>query len=335
MQNIFKRKNILLTGGSGSLGHALIEKLLPLNPGKIVIYSRDDMKHVVTESKFNDNRLRFVVGDVRDYDRLSTACRDIDIIIHTASLKHVDKGEYNALEYKSVIVDGAETIIKVCMNNPKITNVVALSTDKASGAGVNLYGCAKALSDKLFISANNMCSTKFSIIRYGNVINSNGSIVKRIETNKNNDDDFLKPINLTDDRMTRFWITLDYASSLVLFLCSNMNGGEIFIPKLPSMKVRDFLSQRFPDKEFKIVGIRLGEKLHESMFLKCDCIYILEFNYFYIIYPHVIKHPKMFGELLGKKIEKEFEYNSVDNEWFINDDIESQLASIGGWIDLY
>jgi UDP-N-acetylglucosamine 4,6-dehydratase len=330
MRNIFKRKNILISGGSGSLGHALIEKLLPLNPGKIIIYSTDDMKHALTESKFNDNRLRFVVGDIRDYDRLSIACRDVDIIIHTASLKNVDRGEYNALEYKSVIVDGAETIIKVCMNNPKITNVVALSTDKASGAGTNLYGCAKALSDKLFVSANNMCSTKFSVIRYGNVINSNGSIVKRVETNKEEN----TPINLTDERMTRFWITLDYASSLVLFLCNNMEGGEIFIPKLPSMNVKDFLSQRFPGREFKIIGIRPGEKLHESMFLKCDCIYILEYKYFFIIYPQIIKTHKMFGDLIGNIIETEFEYNSLENERFLDKDkdISSELSDIGGWL---
>lgn len=316
---MFKRKNILITGGSGSIGQELTRKILKLNPGKIVIYSRNDIMHQNMESTFKDDRLRFIVGDVRNYERLTTACRDIDIIIHAASLKCVDRGEYNALEYKEVIVDGAETIIRVCMNNPRIKRVVALSTDKASGPGVNLYGCAKALSDKLFISANNMCDTKFSVIRYGNVIGSNGSIMKRIDTD-------VESINLTDERMTRFWITLDYASKLILFLCANMNGGEILIPKLPSMKVKNFLMSQSSSKKFNIIGIRPGEKLHESMFLKCECIYTLEFDYFYIIYPEIIKNVKMFGSFIGEPVEA-FDYSSDTNDWELKQNEVNELVS--------
>lgn len=316
---IFKRKNILITGGAGALGRELTRKILMETPGKVVIYSRDDNKHVSMEREFNDERLRFIIGDVRDYERLQTACRDIDIIIHTASLKHVERGEYNLLEYKSVIVDGAENIIKVCMHNPRISRVVALSTDKGSNS-LNLYGSAKLLSDKMFIGANLICDTKFSVIRYGNVINSTGSLLNRITKGET--------IPLTDEKMSRFWITLDYASKLVLFLCDNMQGGEIFIPKIPSCNVKDFLELQYGECEFKLIGIRNGEKLHESMFLKSDCLYMREYDYFYIMYPE-IPVKRQFGSYIGH-IFDEFDYTSDTNDWVLDD--LSTLDNLDHWL---
>jgi UDP-N-acetylglucosamine 4,6-dehydratase len=307
---MFKRKNILITGGAGSLGHALTTQILKENPGKIVIYSTDDMKHANMEAKFKDDRIRYIVGDIRDYNRLYSACQGIDIIIHCSALKNVDRGEYNALEYKEVIVDGAETIIKVCMNTPSIKNVVALSTDKASNP-MNLYGAAKLLSDRLFVAANKMCDTKFSVIRYGNVIASNGSILDRIKDEK--------VINLTDERMTRFWITLDYASKLVLYLCKNMEGGEIFIPNLPGCHVKEFLNIIYNYPDFNIIGIRPGEKLHESMFLKSDCLNMLQYEYFYIIYPSIQTKPKMFGDYIGHVIDEK-DYTSENTKWKLTKD---------------
>jgi UDP-N-acetylglucosamine 4,6-dehydratase/5-epimerase len=315
---MFKRKNILITGGAGALGRELTKQLLLENPGKIVIYSRDDNKHALMEREFNDERIRYIIGDIRNYERLQTACKDIDIIIHTASLKHVERGEYNLLEYKSVIVDGAENIIKVCMNNPKIKKVVALSTDKASNS-FNLYGSAKLLSDKMFVSANRICDTKFSVIRYGNVINSTGSLLTKVSKGD--------IIPLTHSDMSRFWITLEYASKLVLFLCNNMDGGEIFIPKIPSCGVKDFLELQYGECDFKLIGIREGEKLHESMFLKSDCMYMMEYEYFYIIYPYIPKVEK-FGDYIGERF-NDFDYTSDTNEWVL-DDLET-LDNMKNW----
>jgi nucleoside-diphosphate-sugar epimerase len=684
---MFKRKNILITGGAGALGQELTKQILALNPGKIVVYSRDDNKHAMMESKFNDDRIRYIIGDVRDYDRLQMACRDIDIIIHCAALKHVDRGEYNLIEYKSVIVDGAENIIKVCINTPNIKKVVALSTDKAclygdclvdidkdnnpikisrmvnnkynktvksydentgkivnskvynwyrnllenrelyyvsyenaqyygknrtcligtedhpilttdgwkrldelketnylitaedapnekqeafiigtllgdgnltniykktrgecqsiincrsalnlqhgkldkswlelklnilkdfKNSGINeikhiidninypqysvqfnnsayftklfkifydkegkkhipidlvckyldkypeillatwfqddgcksydnirlathsfnkneveeiikklcsiglecyiahpkyktsiyneirftvkgtekffnltskyillrrkipnkfnnndytenlwnlgepiryitspiikkvdkdilnpivvfcldventhnfivanmivhncaprnLYGAAKLMSDKMFVAANRVCDTKFSVIRYGNVINSTGSLLTKVTKGE--------PMSLTHADMTRFWIPLDYASKLVLFLCTNMRGGEIFIPKIPCCKVSNFLIKQFGKCEFNIIGIRPGEKLHESMFLKSDCMYMLEFKYWYLVYPY-IPEVEVFGGYVGSKFEP-FDYTSenvTNMDWLVGID---------------
>jgi UDP-N-acetylglucosamine 4,6-dehydratase len=309
---VFKGKSIFISGGTGSLSHELVKQLLPFNPRKIVLYSRDDHKQRAMANKFNSPLLRFITGDIRDASRLEFALRDIDLVYHTAALKHVDLSEYNLFEYKEVIVDGAQRLIEACFKN-NVDKCVALSTDKAC-AGVSVYGCSKSLSDRLFMAANQYDLTKFSVIRYGNVINSNGSFTK---TNIN---DQPKTINITDKRMTRFWITLDRAAQLTTHLLKYSNGGELLIPKIPASNVLDLLKVANPDHDdIKCIGMRLGEKLHESMFSVEDCHNMLEFNNYYLMYPSLpdIHHRAFAGEV-GCEFSP-FEYNSGTTRWRLLD----------------
>lgn len=278
-------KNILITGGTGSFGRKFVEIVLRrYKPRRLVIYSRDESKQYDMSQVFNDSCTRYFIGDVRDFDRLDEALKDIDICVHAAALKHVPIAEYNPLECIKTNIDGATNIVKACIKN-RVRRVIALSTDKAA-APINLYGATKLVSDKLFISANNITGAsdvKFSVVRYGNVIGSRGSVIPF----------FLRLIRegsptlpLTDSDMTRFFITLDDGVNFVINSLSRMHGGEIFVPKIKSLRIRELINIIAPNVKVEIIGKRPGEKLHETMITHEDECY--EFDDFFIITPTIV-----------------------------------------------
>lgn len=277
-------KNILITGGTGSFGQAMTRKLLnDFSPKSIRIYSRDELKqHEMRIAFQDDDRLRFLIGDVRDLQRLERALEDVEVVFHAAAMKQVPACEYNPIEAIRTNVDGAINVIEACLNN-EVKKVIALSTDKAASP-VNLYGATKLCSDKLFIQANNYSGARpirFSVVRYGNVMGSRGSVIpvfwQQLKKGKH--------LTITDKRMTRFWITLDQATDLVLSSLSAMHGGEIFVPKIPSMNVVDLALAMEPDAELDFIGIRPGEKIHEALITPEEGMRTLELVDRYIIEP--------------------------------------------------
>ena len=334
----FKNKSILITGGSGSLGTALIEYFIKkkINPKRFIIFSRDELKQSELKKKFPEEKykfMRYFLGDVRDANRLEEAFKEVDILIHAAALKQVPSAEYNPMEIIKTNILGAQNVISASIKN-KISNVIALSTDKAANP-VNLYGATKLASDKLFVSANNIVGkniTKFTVVRYGNVANSRGSVIPFFrELIKKNYSFF--PI--TDKEMTRFWITLDEGIEFIINSINNMKGGEIFVPKIPSFKITD-LAKAINDKmKIKIIGIRPGEKLHEVMCPKDDSRLILEFKNYFVIKPAI----KFFKKNLdyktnnmnekGKPVAKNFEFNSQNNKHFLSvRDLKKELKKL-------
>jgi len=315
---MFNNKIILITGGTGSFGKKYTDILLKkYNPKKIIIYSRDELKQYEMAQKFNDKRMRYFIGDVRDKDRLIKAMQGVDFVIHAAALKHVPIAEYNPMECIKTNINGASNVIDASLLCG-VKKVIALSTDKAS-APINLYGATKLASDKLFVAANNISGeseTIFSVVRYGNVIGSRGSVVpffaKLIKEGA-------KTLPITDFEMTRFLITLEQGVNFVLKNFERMQGGEIFIPKIPSMKMVDLALALCPDCKLEEIGIRPGEKLHEVMITSDDRV--IEFDDHYVIKP-TIQFSKIsdftvnsLGEK-GKELELGFEYNSGNNtEW--------------------
>jgi len=315
---MFNNKTILITGGTGSFGKKYTEILLQkYNPKKIIIYSRDELKQYEMAQKFADKRMRYFIGDVRDKDRLKKAMQGVDFVIHAAALKHVPIAEYNPMECIKTNINGASNVIDASLECG-VKKVIALSTDKAS-APINLYGATKLASDKLFVAANNISGnneTIFSVVRYGNVIGSRGSVVpffaKLIKKGA-------KTLPITDFKMTRFLITLNQGVEFVLKNFKRMQGGEIFIPKIPSMKIVDLALALCPECKLEEIGIRPGEKLHEVMITSDDRV--IEFNDHYVIKP-TIQFSKIsdfrvnaIGEK-GKELEIGFEYNSGNNsEW--------------------
>ena len=281
---MFNNKNILITGGTGSFGKKYTEILLKnYKPNKIIIYSRDELKQYEMAQKFNDKCMRYFIGDVRDKDRLKKAMQNVDIVIHAAALKHVPIAEYNPMECIKTNINGASNIIDASIEN-EVEKVIALSTDKAS-APINLYGATKLASDKLFVAANNLVGTKktrFSVVRYGNVIGSRGSVIpffmKLLKQGQ-------KTLPITDFRMTRFFITLEDGVKFVLKNFERMQGGEIFVPKIPSMKIVDLAKAICPKCKLKEIGIRPGEKLHEVMITSDDRV--VEFDDHYVIKPTI------------------------------------------------
>jgi UDP-N-acetylglucosamine 4,6-dehydratase len=260
---MFQQESILVTGGTGSFGNALVRRLLQTEAKRIVVFSRDELKQSEMRSRLpKDERLRFFLGDVRDVSRLDLALHGIDVVVHAAALKQVDTGEYNPIEFIKTNVLGSQNLIESSVRQ-NVKKVIALSTDKASSP-INLYGATKLTSDKLFIAANNFSNsreTKFSVVRYGNVVGSRGSVIPlftRLIAEK-------KPLPITDKRMTRFWITLDEATSFVINSVLSMRGGELFVPKIPSIRVVDLIEAFMPNSGTVEVGIRPGEKLHEEM----------------------------------------------------------------------
>jgi len=320
---MFNNKNILITGGTGSFGKKYTEIILSkYKPNKIIIYSRDELKQYEMGQTFNDPCMRYFIGDVRDAERLNEAMHDVDFVIHAAALKHVPVAEYNPMECIKTNIDGAQNVIKAAINN-EVEKVIALSTDKASSP-INLYGATKLASDKLFVAANNMVGkrkTRFAVVRYGNVVGSRGSVVPFF---KKLIDDGVRELPITDAEMTRFLITLEDGVKFVLNDFERMHGGEIFIPKIPSMKMTDLAKSLAPNLGHKIIGIRPGEKMHEVMITADDRV--VEFDSYYVITPtiqfsHVVDYnTNALGED-GEDIGIGFEYNSLNNtQWLTNDE---------------
>lgn len=316
----FKGKSIIITGGTGSLGKAITKYLLSRHPEieKIIIYSRDEQKQYQMAIEYPEEKypcMRYFIGDVRDLDRLKRAFRTVDYVIHAAAMKHVHIAEYNPTECISTNVDGAKNVIQAALDT-KVERVVALSTDKAC-APVNLYGATKLTSDKLFVAANNISGDKkikFSVVRYGNVMGSNGSVIPYFIKMK--DKNNILPI--THPEMTRFNIPIEGGVEMVFHALEHAWGGEIFIPKIPSYKVVDVAEAIGPDSKKPIVGVRPGEKIHEEMITSADSLNTYDLGKYYTILP--IKSKWNLDEFLNKfngtKVQEGFTYNSGENdEW--------------------
>ena len=326
-------KDILITGGTGSFGQMFTRKILEnYNPRKIIIFSRDEQKQFEMSLKFNDDCMRYFLGDVRDRERLSYAMAGCDYVVHAAAMKIVPSAEYNPMECIKTNIHGAENVINAAIENG-IKKTIALSTDKAASP-VNLYGATKLASDKLFMAANNFKGASesiFSVVRYGNVVGSRGSVLpffRRLIA------EGATSIPITDERMTRFWITLDQGVDFVLKSFQRMQGGEIFVPKIPSVKITDLAQSLAPNLEFDFIGIRPGEKLHEVMCPKDDCFRTIEFNDHFVIEPTInmndasvdfYKNP--LGET-GKMVPDGFEYNSFDNTHYLNIDEIAEINDL-------
>ncbi|MBF0620812.1 MAG: UDP-N-acetylglucosamine 4,6-dehydratase (inverting) [Magnetococcales bacterium] len=322
---MFNGKNILITGGTGSFGRRCTATLLSrYKPERLIIYSRDELKQFEMQLEFNDPAMRFFLGDVRDESRLRRAMQGVDYVIHAAALKQVPAAEYNPFECIRTNVIGAQNVITAAID-AGVQKVLALSTDKAA-APINLYGATKLASDKLFVAANNMAGrdgARFSVIRYGNVIGSRGSVIpffcKLL-------DEGAKTLPITHRDMTRFWITLDQGVDFVLTNFQRMQGGEIFVPKIPSVKILDVAESLAPGIDLEFIGVRPGEKLHEVMCPKDDSHLTLEFEKHFIIRPTItFFHDEMdyMVDSTGQKGEavvEGFEYNSLNNEHFLTVD---------------
>ena len=320
--NFLKNKTILITGGTGSFGKQLVFFLIKCSKAKkIIIYSRDELKQHNLKNKITSKRLRYFIGDVRDYDRLNFALKDVDIVIHAAALKHIDIAEYNPFEVIKTNILGCQNLVQACFEN-KVKNLLALSTDKASSP-VNLYGATKLIADKLFVAANNYKgdnNIKFSVVRYGNVFGSRGSVIPLfLEQLKKNE------ITITNPKMTRFSITLDHAVKFVLESLECMIGGEIFVPKLKSYSVED-IAKAISDKKtkVKIIGTRPGEKNHEEMISANDAINTVEKKNSYVILPNsdynslnVRNYLKKYKKF--KRVKSNFSYNSLENKYFLTE----------------
>ncbi|PAF54169.1 UDP-N-acetylglucosamine 4,6-dehydratase (inverting) [Helicobacter sp. 13S00482-2] len=315
-------KVILITGGTGSFGKKFVQSILTNhNPKKIIIYSRDELKQYEMAQIFVDKRMRYFIGDVRDKQRLQVALRGVDICIHAAALKHVPIAEYNPMECIKTNIEGASNVVDGCLENG-VSSIIALSTDKAANP-INLYGATKLCSDKLFVTANNIKgsqNSKFGVVRYGNVVGSRGSVIPFF---KHLIKQGAKQIPITDERMTRFWITLEDGVRFVLDCLERMQGGEIFVPKIPSMKITDLALALAPNIPMKIVGIRPGEKLHEVMIPRDESHLALEFDRFFILTPTItfqtpIDYSKTLKGEIGKSVQEGFEYSSDGNDKWLN-----------------
>lgn len=321
-------KTILITGGTGSFGNTFVPMTLAkYNPKKLIIYSRDEMKQWEMAKKFvGDDRVRFFIGDVRDRDRLARALDGVDYVVHAAATKIVPTAEYNPFECIKTNVNGAMNLIDACIDK-KVKRVVALSTDKASSP-INLYGATKLCSDKLFIAANSYAGsqdTRFGVVRYGNVMGSRGSVIPFFLSLKASGE-----MPVTDDRMTRFMITLEQGVELVWHAFEDMEGGEIYVKKIPSMKIVDIATAIAPDAKQKIIGIRPGEKLHEQMIGPDDAYYTYEYPGHFKILPSIHEWNRDFKRIKdGARVPEGFTYCSDNNkEWMTID-------SLRAWIDAY
>jgi UDP-N-acetylglucosamine 4,6-dehydratase/5-epimerase len=318
---MFNNKSILITGGTGSFGKEYVKTLLEhYKPKRLIIYSRDELKQFEMEKVFHDDCMRYFIGDVRDRDRLAQAMNGVDYAIHAAALKQVPAAEYNPMECIKTNIHGAENVIHAALEKD-VEKVIALSTDKAANP-INLYGATKLCSDKLFVAANNITGgnrTRFSVVRYGNVVGSRGSVVPFF---KELIDEGADSLPITDANMTRFWITLPQGVDFVLENFQRMHGGEIFVPKIPSIKVVDLARAMAPGIPQKIVGIRPGEKLHETMCPADDFHLTLEFEDHFVIRPSIRFTAQVDFAInklneRGRSVERGFEYSSGKNEHFL------------------
>ena len=328
MNKNLNNSSILITGGTGSFGNAFVPLTLKkYNPKRLVIFSRDEMKQWDMAKKFKDDpRVRFFIGDVRDKDRLHRALSNVDFVVHAAATKIVPTAEYNPFECIKTNVNGAMNLIDACIDQ-NVKKVVALSTDKASSP-INLYGATKLASDKLFVASNSSYAsghkTSFSVVRYGNVIGSRGSIIPFFMSIKDQGE-----LPITDDRMTRFMITLEQGVELVWLALDNMIGGEIYVKKIPSIKVTNIAKVIAPKAKYKIIGIRPGEKLHEQMISSDDSNTTYEYEDYFKILPQIYdwdNDAKRIGD--GLKVSEGFVYSSeLNKQWMANEDLQK-------WIDL-
>ena len=319
---MFNDKSILITGGTGSFGKQYTRTILErYKPRRVIIYSRDELKQYEMAQQYDAECMRYFIGDVRDRDRLTMAMRDVDFVIHAAALKHVPAAEYNPMECIKTNVHGAENVISAALEN-EVDKVMALSTDKAANP-INLYGATKLASDKLFVAANNIAGrqrTRFAVVRYGNVVGSRGSVVPFFKRLIQEKCDYLP---ITDARMTRFWITLQQGVDFVLKDFQRMYGGEIFVPKIPSVRIVDLAKAMAPALSHRVVGIRPGEKLHEVMCPGDDSHLTLEFDDHYVIRPSIQTTPptdftvNRLGEH-GKSVQQDFAYQSGSNPHFLS-----------------
>ena len=330
-----KDKAVLITGGTGSLGKALTKHLLTQHPdiGRLVIFSRDEQKQFEMEQEFPVKKypqLRYFIGDVRDYERLERAFSGIDYVIHAAAMKHVHIAEYNPDECVKTNVGGAENVIKAALKT-NVSHVVALSTDKAC-APINLYGATKLTSDKLFVAANNIKGKrdiKFSVVRYGNVMGSNGSVIPFFLKRKEIDN----VLPITVESMTRFNISLQGGVDMVMHALQTAWGGEIFVPKIPSYRIIDVAEAIGPNCEKKVIGIRPGEKIHEEMISASDSFFTYDLGKYYVIIPQstVWNLNEFVLKFNAIKVKEGFSYNSLDNEKMEN--VESLRELIRKHID--
>jgi UDP-N-acetylglucosamine 4,6-dehydratase/5-epimerase len=321
---MFDAKSILITGGTGSFGKRCVRKILErYQPRRLIVYSRDELKQSEMQQDFPHDCMRFFLGDVRDADRLIQAMNGVDYVIHAAALKQVPAAEYNPMECVKTNIHGAQNVIQAALAN-EVDKVIALSTDKAANP-INLYGATKLVSDKLFVAANNVAGghrTRFAVVRYGNVVGSRGSVVPLFRRHIANGSDHLP---ITDPSMTRFWITLRQGVEFVLKSFARMQGGEIFVPKIPSLRVVDLATAMAPDLPHHIIGIRPGEKLHEIMCPADSSHLTLEFPDHYVIKPAIL----FAGDFdfsrnqlseQGSHVKPGFEYQSGTNPRFLTID---------------
>lgn len=334
---IFKDKTLLITGGSGSFGRAFARRLIQMSScKKVIIFSRDEWKQwemKQAEPAFSDSRMRYFLGDVRDASRLRRAFQEVDIVIHAAALKQVPVAEYNPTEFVQTNVIGAMNVINAAIDSG-VKQVIALSTDKAVNP-VNLYGATKLCSDKLFVAGNVYVGSRgtptFSVVRYGNVLGSRGSILPFWQSLIAGG---AKELPVTDERMTRFWITLDQSVDFVMEACRVARGGEVFIPKIPSMKTVDLAQALAPELPIRFIGIREGEKLHELMIGIEDGRHTLEFDRYYVIVPEIfLGQPDILEKFLskrnGKKTKEGFSYTSDTNSlWLGVEELRNVLKKI-------
>ena len=325
-----KLKTILITGATGSFGNVCIKYLLDkYNLKKIIIFSRDELKQFEMMQKFSKHPkfkiLRFFLGDVRDLERLTMAMHNVDHVIHAAALKQVPAAEYNPIEFVKTNINGAENVVKAAIHN-NVQKVIALSTDKAVNP-VNLYGATKLASDKIFVHSNNLVpkenKTMFSVVRYGNVVGSRGSVLPVFRSQINSKQNYF---TITDKRMTRFWITLDQGVKFVMDSFKRMEGGEVFIPKCPSVKITDLAKSLDEKRKLKIIGIRPGEKIHELLISKETAAQTIDFGKFFVLLPNdtnrklLKKKKSYFLNILnekGKKVKNNYELSS-DQKYFLS-----------------
>ena len=323
---MFNNKIILITGGTGSFGNEFVKTLIQKYKKirKLIIFSRDELKQHEMSKIFSEEKYKFIryfLGDIRDRERVFTALKGVDYVVHAAALKQVPKAEYNPFEYIKTNILGAQNLVEGCIEQ-KIKKVVALSTDKAA-APINLYGATKLCSDKLFIAANNIAGfggSNFSVVRYGNVLGSRGSLVDVL--NKNQNKNFFQ---ITDREMTRFNITLEESVNHVLWSFKNSPGGDILVPKLKSYKVLDLINGYNPNFELKEIGIRPGEKIHEEMITESDSLNTLELKNYFVILPATFSENKIANtkkyykkKFKAKLVKKGFKYNSGNNPNFLS-----------------
>ncbi|WP_349921794.1 UDP-N-acetylglucosamine 4,6-dehydratase (inverting) [Aeromonas veronii] len=319
---MFNEKTILITGGTGSFGKLFIQTILErYQPRRLIVYSRDELKQFEMQQEYNAPCMRYFIGDVRDANRLTMAMRGVDYVVHAAALKQVPAAEYNPMECIKTNIHGAENVIQAALLN-QVKKVIALSTDKAANP-INLYGATKLASDKLFVAANNIAGqdpTRFAVVRYGNVVGSRGSVVPFFQKRINQG---ATALPITHSEMTRFWITLQQGVDFVINNFSRMKGGEIFVPKLPSVRITDLATAMAPQLKQEIIGIRPGEKLHEVMCPADDSYHTFEFDDFFIIGPTINFNNRnndfsvTATNEAGNLVEQGFEYNSRNNGDFL------------------